>query len=55
MNEFTRAYTVKTLAARWSCGQDVIYDMIRTGAIKTFRVGRAIRISAAEVERYENQ
>ena len=49
------AYTIKSLAERWSCSPDVIYDMIRAGAIKVFRVGRAIRISAAEVARYENQ
>ncbi len=48
-----KAYTITTLAERWACGRDVLYDMIRKGELKCFRVGRAVRISAAEVERKE--
>ena len=54
MDTFTNAYTVKTLADRWSCSIDVVYDMIRQGCLRTFRVGRALRISPAEVDRYES-
>lgn len=49
------AYTIKSLAERWVCSTDVIYDLIHAGKLKIFRVGRSIRISANEVERYENQ
>ena len=49
------AYTVESLAARWQCSRDVVYDMIRTKRIKAFKVGRMLRISAEEVARYENQ
>lgn len=49
------AFTIQSLAQRWSCSRDVVYDMIHSGQLKAFRVGRALRISAAEVERYENQ
>ena len=49
------AYTVDTLAQRWACSRDVIYDMIRQRKIKAFKVGRVLRISAEEVARYENQ
>ena len=49
------AYTVDTLAVRWCCSRDVIYDMIRQRKIKAFKAGRVIRISAEEVARYENQ
>lgn len=50
-----RAYTVETLAEHWYCSRDVVYDMIRQGKIKAFKVGRVLRISAEEVARYENQ
>ena len=49
------AYTVDTLAQRWACSRDVIYDMILQRKIKAFKVGRVLRISAEEVARYENQ
>jgi len=48
-----KAYTITALAERWACSRDVLYDMIRKGELKCFRVGRAVRISAAEVERKE--
>lgn len=49
------AFTVESLAARWQCSRDVIYDMIRQHQIKAFKVGRVLRISAEEVTRYENE
>lgn len=49
------AYTIKTLAEHWVCSTDVIYDLIHAGRLKVFHIGRSIRISASEVERYENQ
>lgn len=51
----TKAYTYQTLAERWACSQDLLYAMVRRGELKTFHVGHATRISAAEVERIENQ
>lgn len=50
----TKAYTYQSLAERWACSVDLIYAMVRRGEIRTFRLGRATRISAAEVERIEN-
>lgn len=47
------AYTYQALAERWACSVDLIYKMVRRGEIKTFRIGRATRISASEVERIE--
>lgn len=49
-----QTYTITSLAEHWQCSRDVIYDMIRRGDIKPFRVGRDYRISAAEVARIEN-
>lgn len=50
-----KAYTYQTLAERWACSQNLLYAMVRRGELKVFRVGHATRISAAEVERIENQ
>ena len=47
------AYTYQALAERRACSVDLIYKMVRRGEIKTFRIGRATRISASEVERIE--
>ena len=51
--EAERPYSVATLAARWGCHPDVVRRLIRKGDLKSFRVGALIRISRAEVERYE--
>ena len=47
-------YTVDTLAARWMCSTDVIYDLLRRKKLKGFKVGTAWRISADAVNRFEN-
>lgn len=49
-----RAFTYATLAERWACSEAVLYAMVRRGELRTFQVGRATRISAAEVRRIEN-
>lgn len=49
----TAVYTVDTLAERWQCSRDVLYDMLRQKKLKAFKVGTAYRISAAEVDRHE--
>jgi excisionase family DNA binding protein len=46
-------FSVKTLADRWECHPDVVRRLIRKGDLKSFRVGALIRVSRAEVERYE--
>lgn len=52
--ETAKAYTVRTLAEHWSCSRDVVYDMIRRHELSAFRVGRSLRISTQEVERFES-
>ena len=46
-------FSIKTLADRWACHPDVVRRLIRKGDLKSFRVGALIRVSQAEVERYE--
>ena len=50
-----KAFTVDTLAERWSCSRDVVYDLLRTRELKAFNVGSSWRISPKEVHRFENQ
>lgn len=48
------AYTVDRLALRWCCSPDVIYDLLRKQKLKGFKLGSSWRISAANVELFEN-
>lgn len=50
-----RPYSPETLAARWGCSAEKVRIMYRTGELPGFRLGKLIRIPAAEVERYECQ
>ncbi len=50
-----RPYSVPQLAERWGCSEGLIRKLINTGELQCFRPGALIRISAAEVERYECQ
>ena len=54
MSEEKKVYTVEDLAQRWNCSQMTIYRMIETNKLKCFKLGRAVRVTLAEVERYEN-
>ena len=53
--EVRPAYTVATLAQRWECSTGVVRKLIQRGDLSCFRIGTLIRISAAEVERFEWQ
>ena len=46
-------FSVNDLASRWNCNPMSVYRLVESGKIKCFRIGRAIRIAKAEVERYE--
>jgi excisionase family DNA binding protein len=50
-------YTARQLAARWSCSDQHIRNLIQDGKLKAFRIGaaRGYRITAQEVERWESQ
>ena len=48
-----KIYTPQELAERWSCNPHTVYNLINAGELKTFRVGRQIRVTAEEVRRYE--
>ncbi|NVD45719.1 excisionase family DNA-binding protein [Altererythrobacter sp. HHU K3-1] len=50
-----RPYSPETLAARWGCSAEKVRLMYHAGELAGFRLGKLIRIPAAEVDRYECQ
>ena len=50
-----KPYSPETLADRWGCSAEKVRLMYRDGELAGFRLGKLIRIPAAEVERYECQ
>jgi len=49
------AFTVQTLADRWSCSQGLVRKLIGQGDLQVFTIGKLIRIPASEVEKIECQ
>lgn len=50
-----KPYSPETLGERWGCSAEKIRLMYHGGELAGFRLGKLIRIAAAEVERYECQ
>jgi len=51
------AFDVASLAEHWRCSREAVYELIRCGQLRAFNVGkskRGLRVSAAEVRRWEN-
>ena len=46
-------YTVDNLAARWCVSKRHVQRQIEAGSLKAMRVGRTVRIAAAEVALFE--
>jgi len=48
-----RAYSVKTLAGMLDCSPRHVYDLIESGQIRAFRLGkRALRVTEGELQRW---
>jgi len=47
------AFRPSELAEHWQCSERHIYNLIRRGALRAFKVGGNLRISAEEVSRIE--
>lgn len=52
---YERPYSPETLADRWGCSSEKVRQMCKRGDLASFRLGKLIRIPAAEVERIECQ
>lgn len=50
-----RAYTVRELARAWGRSERTIYDHIKAGKIRAFKIGGGLAITVAEVERIEGK
>lgn len=48
-----RPFTPATLAARWGCSDTLIYDLLNSGKLRSFRIGKLWRIRPEWVEEYE--
>ncbi|MFP6772725.1 MAG: helix-turn-helix domain-containing protein [Alphaproteobacteria bacterium] len=53
MKNAPRPYTPDSLAERWECSERHIRALVKKGELTCFRIGKLIRISVSEVERYE--
>ena len=49
----TRPLTVAEVADRWQCCERTVYQQIETGALRSFGVGRLIRIRPEWIEAFE--
>jgi len=47
------AYSAETLAERWGVSSATVRNLVRSGDLKAFRIGRQIRIRPQDVEAYE--
>jgi excisionase family DNA binding protein len=51
-----RAYNVETLAEHLRCSRRTVYNLIKTGKIRAFKIGkRGLRITPEEVERWQKE
>ncbi len=48
-------YTVKELAEHWRCPCSVIYNLIKTGKLRAFKLGVSYRISEQAVSKCEKE
>lgn len=51
--QIRQPFTPETLAERWGCSGETVRQMVRSGQLPGFRVGRMIRIPANAVEEHE--
>ena len=51
-----KAYDIVSLAKHWRCHRDTIYELIRNGKLRAFKVGPAgLRVTAEEARRWEKE
>lgn len=50
-----QALTVQGLADRWQMSRGQVYNLIRSGELRAFKIGsRGYRVAHKEIERWEN-
>lgn len=49
----SQVFTPADIAARWNCSLDVVYDLLRSGRLRGFKVGSQWRVSERQVDKYE--
>jgi excisionase family DNA binding protein len=53
--QLARPFTAATLARRWGCSTTLVYDLLTSGQLEGFRLGKLWRVSAAAVKAYEGR
>lgn len=53
MVDSSKPYTPETLGERWDCSATTVRNMCIDGTLRSFRVGRLYRITAAAVAEHE--
>ena len=49
----TEYYTPATLAKKWACSVDIVYDLLRSGKLHGFKLGKDWRIPDSARAAYE--
>ena len=49
-----KIYTIEDLAQRWGVHYNTAHRLLQPPSLKAFKVGSNVRITAAEVHRFEN-
>jgi excisionase family DNA binding protein len=52
-NENPEILKVREVAASLRCGKNQAYELIRSGAIRSVRIGRAIRVTPEALEEFK--
>jgi excisionase family DNA binding protein len=47
------ALSLRQIAAEWGVGYDHLFNLVQSGKLKAFMVGRAWRVKRTEIARYE--
>jgi excisionase family DNA binding protein len=45
-------YTLKDVASILQCGYGLVYRMVRSGQLESFKVGNNYRVTAQQLEKY---
>lgn len=48
-----RRYTPQEVAALWQCCIETVYDLLRRGRLKGFKIGRDWRVPESAIQAYE--
>lgn len=48
------SYKIRELATRWQVGERTVYRLLNRSVLKFFKVGRSVRVTDEEVQKFES-